>query len=149
MQEHSQRTDLQTAQAPTQEAPATARHAPAQERYVAGQVPAVGDGDGGVDRSASQLAFEEDGNTAELKSKVGTLVGKQFGGDYKKAFEHYDADHDGAIDKGELGALLKDASVGNGVTRGAWAKGIIEKLDHSGDGKIDWTEFEAVATGRA
>jgi hypothetical protein len=101
---------------------------------------------GGVEgETASELAYEsEDENVKELKSKVGTLVDGEFGGDYKKAFDHYDSDRDGGIHKAELVALLKDAGVGNGFTRGAWASGIIERLDKSTDEQIQWAEFESV-----
>jgi EF-hand domain pair len=118
-----------------------------RERYVGGQVPPVGSGGtggaGGV-RTASERAYAEDDNERELKQKVSALVATKFGGDYKKAFDHYDADHDGGVDKSELGRLLSDAGVGNAFTRGAWTSGIITKLDSSKDAKIEWSEFEAV-----
>lgn len=143
-QERSQQHEAQQ-QAPAQEQAATTEEAPAKQRFAKGPVPDVGGGaDGSPDRSASQLAFEEDGNVKELKTKVGALVDKKFGSDFKKAFEHYDADKDGSIAKGELITLLEDAKVGNGVTRGAWANGIIEKLDQSGDKSIQFDEFQAV-----
>jgi hypothetical protein len=97
----------------------------------------------------SQLAFEEDENEKELKQKVGALVASQFGGDYKKAFSHFDSDKDGSVTKGELVQLLEEAGVGNGITRGMWAKKIIEKLDTSHDKGIQWAEFESVFRARA
>ena len=145
MQERSQHHEAK--QAPAQEQAQTAETgAPAMQRYTHGPVPEVGGADGQPDRTASQLAFEEDGNTKELKTKVGALVDKKFGSDYKKAFEYYDTDRDGSIAKAELVNMLTDANVGNQVTRGAWAKGIIEKLDQNGDAKIQYDEFEAVAS---
>lgn len=125
--------------------------APAHEdRHVGGKIPPVGGEPVAAEASASDQAFAaEDNNTHELKTKVGALVGKKFSGDYKKAFEHYDANHDGGVDKGELTNLLSDAGVGNGFTRGAWAKAIIAKLDSNGDGAIEWTEFESVFSGNA
>jgi hypothetical protein len=143
MSERSLRDDVHVAPA-LREEPLQTHEAATTERYVGGEPPAVANAAGAHDRTASQLAFEDDGNTRELKAKISRLVASQFGGDYKKAFAHYDSDGDGAISKGELGSLLSDAGVGNGMTRGAWVKGIIEKLDHSGDGKIGWQEFEAV-----
>ena len=144
MQERSQQNEAQ--KAPDQEqAAAKTEEAPAKQRYTQGAAPAVGGAEGNPDRSASQLAFEEDGNVKELKTKVGALVDKNFGSDFKKAFEHYDTDKDGSIAKAELVNLLEDAKVGNGVTRGAWANGIIEKLDQSGDAKIQFDEFQSVA----
>ena len=123
--------------------------APAQERYVHGEVPPVQTAAADPGRSASQLAFEEDDNVRELKTKVGGLVTKKFGGDYKKAFDHYDADKNGTVDKHELVQLLADAGVGNGITRGAWASKIIEKLDQDGDTAIAWGEFQTVFTAAA
>jgi len=81
----------------------------------------------------------------ELTNKVTQLIADRFGGDYQKAFDHYDNDKkDGKISKGELGELLKDAGIGNWLTRGAWADGIIAALDADKDGTISGPEFEAV-----
>lgn len=113
----------------------------------AGPIPPVAEETGAGDhRTASELAYgdEQDKNVQELKSKVGSLVDKRFGGDYLKAFEHYDSDRDGAVSRAEIVALLEDAGVGNGFTRGMWANGIIDKLDATKDAKIQWPEFEAV-----
>lgn len=120
----------------TQRAPAPRRAG--GDQFAGGPIPPV-----------QVAAVEEDANVKELKTKVGALVAKTFGGDYKKAFEHYDGDKDGGVGKDEIKKLLEDAGVGNGLTRGAWASGIIEKVDKSADGKIQWTEFEAVFSGSA
>ena len=80
----------------------------------------------------------------EIDDKVTMLVATRFGGDYRVAFAHYDADGNGTIDKDELKALLKDARIGSGLTRWAWAKGIMGEVDTNADGGISWTEFEAV-----
>src|SRR5688572_10904361 len=119
MQELSQRAEAKEAPAQEQAAVATEEKATPQ-RYAAGPVPEAGGTAGDPDRSASQLAFEEDGNVKELKTKVGALVERKFGSDYKKAFDHYDTDRDGAIAKDELLNLLSDAGVGNGLTRNGW-----------------------------
>jgi len=89
-------------------------------------------------------ATEEDENVKELKDKVSKLVNKKFGGDYKKAFDYYDANKDAGVDAAELKKLLEDAGVGNSLTRGAWVKGIMNRLDTNKDGKIQWSEFESV-----
>lgn len=79
----------------------------------------------------------------ELKEKVTKLVGDRFGGDYSKAFDHYDSDNkDGKISKDELVRLLADAGVGTWMTRGMWADGIIAELDTDKDGSISGVEFE-------
>lgn len=80
----------------------------------------------------------------EVDDKVTALVATRFGGNYRAAFAHYVADGNDMIDKDELKALLKDAGIGNGLTRWAWAKGIMSVVDTSGDGTISWAEFEAL-----
>ena len=86
--------------------------------------------------------------TNELRNKVSKLVTDQFGGDYHKAFAHYDGDvRDGKITMRELTKLLGDAGVGNWLTRSAWASGIIAELDTDKDGSISEAEFEDVLRG--
>jgi Ca2+-binding EF-hand superfamily protein len=80
----------------------------------------------------------------ELTGKVTRLIQERFGGDYHRAFAQYDANGDGRIDKAELGRLLQDAGIGNWLTRGAWADGIVAALDADKDGTISGPEFEAV-----
>ena len=91
------------------------------------------------------MASEDD--RQELRAKVSNLVGTQFGGDYQRAFRHYDGNQDGKINKEELKALLHDAGVGNAFTRAAWASGISGELDTDGDRCISWAEFEPSLTG--
>ena len=83
----------------------------------------------------------------ELEEKLRVLVTTRFGGNYRAAFGHYDVNQDGSISKDELKMLLSDAGVGSGLTRWAWANGIIEELDKSGDGQISWEEFTKVFDG--
>src|SRR4051812_20912893 len=86
------------------------------------------------------MATEE--QKRELQEKVGKIVAAKFGGDYHRAFEHYDQKKkDGRINKDELMELLKDAGIGNFITRGVWADGIIGELDTDGDGAISGPEF--------
>jgi Ca2+-binding EF-hand superfamily protein len=66
----------------------------------------------------------------------------------RKLFDGHDADGDGKIDKDELGRLLKAVDVGNALTRGAWVRGVIDKLDTNTDRTISWEELIAV-TGLA
>lgn len=115
-------------------------------KFAGGKPPPVG---GKFDEPAgtSQLAFAEDANEKELKEKVGALVSKRFGGDFQKAFTHYDSDKSGGVSRDEIVKLLADAGVGNGLTRGAWASGILKKLDRDENGAIEWTEFQSVFGG--
>jgi Ca2+-binding EF-hand superfamily protein len=81
----------------------------------------------------------------EIREKVNRLVADKFGGDYQKAFEHYDTGpKDGHVDAAELTLFLKDAGIGNWFTRDAWVEGIITELDSNHDGAISAAEFEAV-----
>ena len=86
-------------------------------------------------------------NKLEVEEKVSALVAIRFGGDYRAAFAHYDTDGDGAIRKDELRILLADAGIGSGLTRWAWASGILDELDTDSDGGISWAEFDAVFRG--
>ncbi len=106
-------------------------------RFVGGAIPPV------------QVAEAEDPRVEELKRKVAALVAKSYGGDYKKAFAHYDADHDGRMTKDEIKSMLSDAGVGNGITRGMWADGILDKLDMNHDRGVAWGEFESVFAASA
>ena len=81
----------------------------------------------------------------EIQEKVCRLVTERFGGDYHKAFDHYDCQQkDGKISRGELLQLLKDAGIGNWLTRDAWIEGIISELDTDNDGMISAAEFNTV-----
>jgi Ca2+-binding EF-hand superfamily protein len=89
------------------------------------------------------------GEQEELIAKIEALLQKKYGntdeGSMKKLFEAYDMNADGKIDKSELFQLLKEAGIGNTLTRGAWVTGIMEKLDQNADKAISWDEFK-VAT---
>lgn len=91
------------------------------------------------------MASEE--QRRELDEKVTALVRGRFGGDAQAAFRHYDADGDGGINQAELKTLLADAGIGNGLTRWAWADGIMDAVDTDRDGHISWAEFQAVFPG--
>ena len=86
-------------------------------------------------------------NRRELEGKVTALVAARFGGDYRAAFDHFDANRDGVIDNDELKALLKDAGIGSGLTRWAWAKGVMDEADTDRSGGISWAEFETLKGG--
>jgi len=86
----------------------------------------------------------------ELKEKVAALVQSKFGGDWYRAFTHYAAlnGSNATVDKEDLQVMLEDAGVGNWLTRGAWADGIIGELDKNKDKSISWEEFEALLQGK-
>ena len=87
----------------------------------------------------------------ELVQKIERLLIDRYGNastdSLRRAFDAYDSDRDGGIGAKELERLLKDAGVGNALTRGAWVKGILNRLDVSRDGEIDWTEFTKAIGG--
>jgi hypothetical protein len=112
-------------------------------KFAGGKAPPVAGGFGEQNGTA-QLAFEEDENVKELKQKVAKLVNERFNGDYKAAFEHYNADKGSGVSKSEITRLLADAGVGNGFTRKTWASRIVEKLDVTGDQEVQWREFEVI-----
>ena len=84
----------------------------------------------------------------QLVTAFGNYLQQNFGdrspAAMRKLFDRYDADHDGKIDKQELGRLLKDVDIGNSFTRGAWVRGILDKVDTNADKSISWDEFQTV-----
>lgn len=87
----------------------------------------------------------------ELVAKIKKLMEKNHGGinteSMRKLFDSYDKNSDGKISSKELEKLLKDANVGNALTRGMWIKGIVGALDQNGDKMIDWEEFFKAVDG--
>lgn len=90
-----------------------------------------------------KAAQAESPEAKELRTKVSALVDKEFGGDYRKAFNRF-AGQDQHLNRSEVISLLKRAGIGNMLTRGAWADGILERFDANKSGTISWTEFSAV-----
>jgi Ca2+-binding EF-hand superfamily protein len=86
----------------------------------------------------------------QLVTGIGNYLQKNYGDRsldaMRKLFDRYDVNHDGKIDKQELGQLLKDVDIGNTFTRSAWVRGIIDKLDTDADKAISWDEFKSVAS---
>jgi Ca2+-binding EF-hand superfamily protein len=84
----------------------------------------------------------------QLVAGIGNYLQQNFGdrspAAMRKLFDRYDVDHDGKINTQELGQLLKDVDIGNTFTRGAWVRGIIDKLDTDADKSISRTEFQSV-----
>jgi len=83
-----------------------------------------------------------EGQKQELRQKASTLVDAKFGGDYAIAFRHY-ADRNGKVSKDGVKTLLRDAGVGNSLTRWAWAGAVVAELDVDRDGAVSWPEFVA------
>jgi dihydroxyacetone kinase-like predicted kinase len=124
-----------------------------QTKYAAnGNVPPVG-GEFQQQTGSANLAFEASEHERELKAKVNELVQSRFDGDLKRAFEHYDLDNNGAVNKGEILNLLSDASVGNKQTRAIIADKLVDKAVNSrangGELQLEWSEFEPVFKARA
>ena len=91
---------------------------------------------------ASAGVEERDEREQELADKLSAFVQDRFGGDYDKAFEYFDKDNDGMLNRSELSDALGDIGIGNFITRGMWVDGIMEKLDKSPtDGKLSYNEL--------
>lgn len=79
----------------------------------------------------------------ELKQKISQLVTSKFSGDPQAAFVYYDLDNDGKLNRKELMDFLKDAGIGNWLTRGSWADEIIKTLDRDGDRAITMADLQS------
>ena len=88
------------------------------------------------------------GMETELISKVKNLLVSRHGTDDVRAlrttFEAYDANRSGCLEAEELGRVLEDAKIGNGLTRAIWIKGILARLDRSKRGALSWDDFVVV-----
>jgi Ca2+-binding EF-hand superfamily protein len=85
----------------------------------------------------------------QVLDKISSYVQTTFGGNYRKAFDHYDqlTTQNGMVDKEAVLQLLKDANVDTSLgwisVAGKYADTMIKELDLNGDGQIDWNEFES------
>ena len=88
----------------------------------------------------------------ELTLRVAALVRKRKGNDSEASlraiFFEYAGD-DSQVCAKDLTEILKDAEVGNALTRGMWVKGVMTRLDINRDDFVSWDEFSAVITARA
>lgn len=75
----------------------------------------------------------------EVIEKVRALVETRWTGNYQVAFSDYA--HDGHIDFDRLKMVLRDADVGNAITRTAIARAAMDVLDTNKDGFVSWDEF--------
>lgn len=98
-----------------------------------------------VGYTVCKMATEQEQLIAGIKTYLTQNFGEASDDTMQKLFARYDSDHDGKIDKSELSRLLKDVDIGNTFTRGAWVRGIIDKLDSNDDKAISWDEFQKVA----
>ncbi|PQJ80463.1 EF-hand domain-containing protein [Polaribacter porphyrae] len=71
---------------------------------------------------------------------IHTLITKQFETP-EEAFQNFDEDKDGALNKSEIKDLLKAAGVG-GLIRGIVANEMLKGYDKSGDKTINYEEFK-------
>jgi hypothetical protein len=88
-----------------------------------------------------------DPQAAAVGRQVDDMVKKKFGGDYKKAFQHY-AGANGEVSRDGVKALLKDAGIGSdtqipfiGSTRDKYADALMDKFDSNHNGSVSWQEF--------
>ena len=104
--------------------------------------PAVSDNDAARNRLTQLVAnhVAQDPRAAEVAQKVNNLVQSRFGGDYKKAFQHYAAAN-GEVSRDGINRLLSDAGVGNGFTRGFYTDALMDKFDTNRNGGVSWSEF--------
>ena len=78
----------------------------------------------------------------EILSKIQILISTQFD-DPKAAFDFFDKNKDGSLNKKEIKKLLKSAKV-SGLLRSIVASKIIEGLDKNKGKKVEWTEFQSI-----
>lgn len=92
-----------------------------------------------VIEKGTKVAMDSEAN--EVITKVQNLVKAKYAGDYVKAFTAYDLDHNGKLGHRDVSKLLEDAGVGNWLTRGTWASGVISELDLDHDGAVSPSEM--------
>lgn len=78
----------------------------------------------------------------EILNKIKILISTRFD-DPKEAFDFFDKNKDGALNKKEIKKLLKSAKV-SGLLRSIVASKIIDGLDKNKGKKVEWTEFETI-----
>jgi len=76
----------------------------------------------------------------EILSKIKIVITQHFDS-HENAFNFFDKNSDGELDKKEIKSLLKEAKV-SGFIRGLVANKLIEKFDESDNESIAWTEFK-------
>ena len=81
---------------------------------------------------------------AEVRRKLNALIDRRFGGNARAAFDHFDRDGDGCLSRSEVSRALREAGIGNRLTRGFYVDGIMERFDRDGDGRLCWSEFSSI-----
>ena len=76
---------------------------------------------------------------------VTAFVAERYNGDWKKAFDAEDSDHDGRLSSTEVSVILAKAGVGMRLTRWAIALEVISAMDVNGNGYINWDEFSKLS----
>jgi len=77
----------------------------------------------------------------EILEKIKILVVREFD-DPNDAFNFFDKDSDGVLNRNEIKALLKEAKI-NRFLQGIVADALIKELDNSDDEQLGWAEFDS------
>lgn len=80
------------------------------------------------------------GAKEKILSKIRILITNQFDSP-EKAFNFFDTDSDGKLNKSELKKLLKEAEI-SGFLTGIVTSELIKGYDTSNDEAISWDEFK-------
>ena len=76
----------------------------------------------------------------EILEKIKILVVREFD-DPNDAFNFFDKNGDGFLNRGEIKALLKEAEI-NRFIQGMVSDALIKELDKSDDEQLGWAEFD-------
>ena len=105
-------------------------------------------GKAGKASSVSKKAVKAKAGSFSLRvrAKLNKWVDTKFGGDWDRAFRTIANRNntDNTINREELLWALKQAGIGNWITRGAWADGIIKELEKDNSRSISEKEFNSV-----
>lgn len=74
------------------------------------------------------------------------FVTRVYLGNWRAAFDHYDDDKDGRVNRADVLVLLNDSGVGSKLARGMIAGAIMKATDANHDGEISWDEFQRLFT---
>ncbi|MGJ8666613.1 MAG: EF-hand domain-containing protein [Patiriisocius sp.] len=77
----------------------------------------------------------------DILNKIHLLIATNFSSP-KDAYNFFDEDGNGKLNKNEIVKLLKEAEI-SGFIRGMVASKLIEGYDKEGDELISWSEFKA------